>query len=62
MLALSYCALEEGSKHFPNQRLTDQVFRKRDRVTLREYRERLASGTGVVQIPEGMVCGGYCMT
>ena len=55
-------ALEEGSKHFPNQRLTDQVFRKRDRVTLREYRERLASGTGVVQIPEGMVCGGYCMT
>ena len=55
-------ALEEHSKHFPNQRLTDQVFRKRDRVTLREYRTRLEGGTDAVQIPEGMECGGDCMT
>ncbi|MDE2939895.1 MAG: phosphoadenosine phosphosulfate reductase family protein [Chloroflexota bacterium] len=55
-------ALEENSKHFPNQRLTDQVFRERDRVTLREYRDRLTLGNNAPQIPEGMVCGGYCMT
>ena len=55
-------ALEEHSKHFPSQRLTDQVFRERDRVTLREYRERLLKGTDGVQIPEGMACGGDCMT
>ncbi len=54
--------LEENSKHFPNQRLTDQVFRERDRVTLREYRQRLALGTDVARIPDGMACGGYCMT
>ena len=54
--------LEEHSKHFPSQRLTDQVFRDRDRVTLREYRERLISGTDVARVPEGMMCGGYCMT
>ena len=54
--------LEENSKHFPRQRLTDEVFRDRDQVTLREYRRRLASRTEVVQIPEGMACGGECMT
>lgn len=54
--------LEERSKHFPRQRLTDQVFRERDRVTLREYRDRLSQGAEVNVIPEGMVCGGYCMT
>lgn len=54
--------LEENSKHFPRQRLTDQVFRERDQVTLREYRERLKLGAVVEQIPEGMACGGECMT
>ena len=53
--------LEENSKHFPRQRLTDQVFRERDRVTLREYRKRLELGTDGVQIPEGAACGGECM-
>ena len=55
-------ALEENSKHFPRQRLTDQMFRERDQVTLREYRERLILGTAGGQIPDGMACGGECMT
>ncbi len=55
-------ALEENSKHFPRQRLTDQVFRERDQVTLREYRHRLELGIAIEQIPEGMECGGECMT
>ena len=54
--------LEESSKHFPNQRLTDQMFRERDQVTLREYRSRLATGQQATQIPDGMLCGGDCMT
>ena len=54
--------LEENSKHFPNQRLTDQVFRDRDRVTLREYRTRLELGTYSEQVLEGQACGGECMT
>ena len=54
--------LEENSKHFPRQRLTDQVFRERDQVTLREYRSRLELRTDSEQIPEGMECGGECMT
>lgn len=53
--------LEENSKHFPSQRLTDQVFRERDRVTLREYRNRLELGTNGAQILEGAACGGECM-
>lgn len=55
-------ALEENSKHFPRQRLTDQVFRERDRVTLREYRRRLIQGTESAQILDGAECGGNCMT
>ena len=54
--------LEEQSKHFPKQRLTDQVFREREKVTLREYRHRLATGTKIATIADGMACGGYCMT
>ena len=54
--------LEENSKHFPSQRLTDQVFRERDRVTLREYRSQLELGMDNQQVPEGMACGGDCMT
>ena len=55
-------ALEENSKHFPRQRLTDQVFRERDSVTLREYRSQLELGIDTVQVPEGIACGGECMT
>ena len=54
--------LEENSKHFPSQRLTDQMFKERDQVTLREYRSRLLDGADTGQIPEGMACGGDCMT
>ena len=54
--------LEENSKHFPRQRLTDQVFRERDRVTLRDYRLRLLDGTETAIILDGAECGGYCMT
>lgn len=55
-------ALEENSKHFPRQRLTDQVFRERDRVTLRNYRLQLLENSERTQIPDGAECGGYCMT
>ena len=54
--------LEEHSKHFPGQRLTDQMFRERGQVTLREYREQLILGKEVALIPDGAACGGYCMT
>ena len=55
-------ALEENSKHFPRQRLTDQVFRERDRVTLRDYRLRLIKGTETAHVLDGAECGGHCMT
>lgn len=55
--------LEENSQHFPLQRLTDQVFRKRDRVTLRELGARLDSGIEAETIEEEVsACGGECMT
>lgn len=54
--------LEEQSKHFPTQRLTDQMFRERNQITLREYRNRLIHGQEVGFIPDGAACGGYCMT
>jgi len=55
-------ALEENSKHFPAQRLTDQVFRERAAMPLRELREVLK---GQQPIPEDEVqspCGAECMT
>lgn len=56
-------ALEENSKHFPAQRLTDQVFRKRDKVTLRELRLRIIAGQAVPLSEDGTsACGGECMT
>jgi hypothetical protein len=55
-------SLEEQSKHFPGQRLTDQMFREKYQITLREYREQLIHGKEVALIPEGAACGGYCMT
>ena len=38
------------------------MFHERDQVTLREYRSRLESGTDDAQIPDGLECGGDCMT
>ncbi len=54
--------LEEHSKHFPRQRLTDQVFRERDIITLRQYRKRLEIGDDSQEAPDGIACGGECMT
>lgn len=51
--------LEEGSKHFPAQRLTDQVFRRRAAVTLRELPEHSRyAALPVTELP----CGGECHT
>jgi 3'-phosphoadenosine 5'-phosphosulfate sulfotransferase (PAPS reductase)/FAD synthetase len=54
--------LEEHSKHFPAQRLTDQVFRKRDHVTLRQLSRRIRSKRLPQEQPIGTPCGGECMT
>jgi hypothetical protein len=55
--------LEENSKHFPTQRLTDQIFRNRGKITLREMRKAFASGQPVAA-PQTIEspCGGECMT
>ena len=55
--------LEENSKHFPRQRLTDQMFRDHRAVTLREFREHLADGGAPPPETTGeQACGGECMT
>ena len=55
--------LEEGSKHFPRQRLTDQVYRNREAITLGDLRKRLRAGEQVVMLNEDEAsCGGECMT
>ena len=54
--------LEEGSKHFPRQRLTDQVYRHRDTLTLAELRDRLRAGEAVALNEAEASCGGDCMT
>ena len=54
--------LEENSKHFPTQRLTDQAFRNQESITLRSYRNLITAGSHIETIPEGSDCGGYCMT
>lgn len=54
-------ALEENSKHFPMQRLTDQVYRNRAKVTLRELREALKTGS-VENLRTELPCEGFCMT
>ena len=55
-------ALEENSKHFPSQRLSDQVYRNRQKVTMRELGDRLTlrnmDELEIVQEP----CGSECMT
>lgn len=54
-------ALEEQSKHFPNQRLTDQVFRERAKITLRELGEMFLAGDTVTLKDMENPCGGECM-
>jgi len=54
--------LEERSKHFPEQRLTDQVFRTRDRVTLRQLRNRIKKGLPLRTTDTMPPCGADCMT
>lgn len=57
-------ALEERSKHFPDQLLTDQVFREKASISLRKLRKSLRSGDAahirleVMETP----CGAECMT
>jgi hypothetical protein len=54
--------LEENSKHFPAQRLTDQVFRERASVPLRQLREVLTMGGPLPEDDVQSPCGGECMT
>jgi hypothetical protein len=52
--------LEENTKHFPSQRLTDQIFRHRNRVTLRQLPQVLDEE---MVLPETDVpCGAECWT
>lgn len=55
-------ALEENSKHFPSQRLTDQIFRKRASVTLRELPQFFDGSRIFSPIVPSEPCGGECMT
>ena len=55
--------LEENSKHFPRQRLTDQIYRARAVVTLRELKMKLAADAATNEAVElEQACGGECMT
>ena len=57
-------ALEEHSKHFPAQRLTDQAFRSRTDISLRSLAEIFASGDPLPAQPaiEQQPCGAECGT
>ena len=57
-------ALEERSKHFPSQRLTDQAFRDRTDISLRSLAEVFASGGPLPSLPvtELEPCGAECGT
>ena len=57
-------ALEEHSKHFPSQRLTDQAFRKRTDISLRSLAETFADGLPLPELPavEQQPCGAECGT
>lgn len=61
-LYLKSIRLEERSKHFPEQRLTDQVFRTRERVTLRQLRNRILKNLPIRSSDAMPPCGGDCMT
>ena len=54
--------LEEHSKHFPNQRLTDQVYRNRAKITLRELGEMMRAGSPIPLKDLESPCGAECMT
>ena len=58
-------ALEERSRHFPSQRLTDQAFRKRADISLRTL-GRVFDGGGSMPAGPAMVdqqpCGAECDT
>ncbi|MBI4494833.1 MAG: hypothetical protein HY690_18825 [Chloroflexi bacterium] len=57
-------ALEEHSKHFPAQRLTDQAFRERTDLSLRALGEVFRTGRKLPTPPavEQQPCGAECMT
>jgi len=57
-------ALEEHSKHFPSQRLTDQAFRNRTDISLRALAETFRIGAELPVLPatEQLPCGAECMT
>ena len=57
-------ALEERSKHFPSQRLTDQAFRKKTDISLRSLAEIFAEGGPMPAMPavEQQPCGAECGT
>ena len=56
--------LEERSKHFPSQRLTDQAFRERTDISLRSLAEIFADGSPLPVLPalEQQPCGAECGT
>lgn len=54
--------LEEHSKHFPSQRLTDQVYRERATVTLRELGQLISTNGRMPEASELSPCDGACMT
>lgn len=57
-------SLEEHSKHFPSQRLTDQAFRERADVSLRSLGEVFRNGgkLPVLPVKDQQPCGAECMT
>ena len=57
-------ALEERSKHFPSQRLTDQAFRERTDISLRSLAETFANDRPLPALPavEQQPCGAECGT
>lgn len=57
-------ALEEHSKHFPSQRLTDQAFRDRANIPLRSLADVFRRGEQLLAVPvkEQQPCGAECLT
>lgn len=57
-------ALEERSKHFPAQRLTDQAFRERTDISLRSLRRYFRNGEPLPVLPavDQQPCGAECGT
>jgi len=57
-------ALEEHSKHFPSQRLTDQAFRDRANIPLRSLADIFRRGEQVPAVPvkDQQPCGAECLT